>query len=272
MIISKLRRWSMDYAAIYNNTCCCRVKPTSTWQNVREIVEKYYSSTFVPNPTTGHIAYLAHGSPEEQVNYVKGRRKGKGKGKGGKGKKGGDHYKGKGKGKSKGKSGDKKGKGKGYNKGGKGYYQGWNSWSQAGYNNKGQGKSKGKGGKTGATTQCHVCKKFGHVAANCWYKDSTYTTAAVGSVTTGQTQHYSMDHPANRLPSCIEINYHSTTSMDSVSQEPTCRLHQHQEQLPQALRPTSLLQDLYYTTSVMFIVKEMPTTATTCLRSATIDN
>ena len=167
------------------------VKPTSTWQNVREIVENYCSSTFVPNPTTGHIAYLAHGSPEEQVNYVRGRRKGKGKG---------DHYKGKGKGKSKGKSGDNKGKGKGYNKGAKGYYQGWNSWSQGGYNNKGQGKSKGKVGKTGATTQCHVCKKFGHVAANCWYKDSTYTTAAVGSGTTGQTQHYSMDHPANDQP------------------------------------------------------------------------
>ena len=64
------------------------VKPTSTWQNVREIVENYYSSTFVP--------YLAHGSPEEQqVNYLKGRRKGKGTGKGGKGKKGGDHNKGK---------------------------------------------------------------------------------------------------------------------------------------------------------------------------------
>ena len=163
------------------------VKPTSAWQNVREIVENCYSSTFVPNPTTGRIAYLAHGSPEEQVNYVKGRRKGKGKGKGGKGKKGGDHYKGKGKNKGKGKSGDNKGKGKGYNKGGKGYYQGWNSWSQGGYNNKGQEKNKGKGGKTGATTQCHVCKKFGHVAANCWYKDSTYTTAVVGSGTTGQT-------------------------------------------------------------------------------------
>ena len=79
------------------------VKPTSTWQNVREIVENYYSSTFVPNPTTGHIAYLAHGSPEEQLNYIKGRRKGKGKGKGGKGKKGGDYHKGKGKSKGKGK-------------------------------------------------------------------------------------------------------------------------------------------------------------------------
>ena len=91
-------------------------KPTSTWQNVREIVENYYSATFVPNPPTGHIAYLAHGSPEEQqVNYLKGRRNGKG----GKGKKGGDHYKGKGKSKGKGKQGDNKGKGKGYNKGGK---------------------------------------------------------------------------------------------------------------------------------------------------------
>ena len=188
------------------------VKPTSTWQNVREIVENYYSSTFVPNPTTGHIAYLAHGSPEEQLNYVKGRRKGKGKGKGkgGKGKKGGDYHKGKGKNKGKGKTGDhNKGKGKGYNKGGKGYYQGWSSWSQGGYNNnnnnnnnnnKGQGKSKGKGGKAGATTQCHICKKFGHVAANCWYKDSTYTTAAVGSGTTGQTQHFSLDNPTTDQP------------------------------------------------------------------------
>ena len=95
------------------------VKPTSTWPNVREIVDNYYSSTFVPNPTTGHIAYLAHGSPEDQVNYIKGRRKGPGKGKGGKGKKGGDNYKGKGKRKGKGKQGDyNKGKGKGYNKGG----------------------------------------------------------------------------------------------------------------------------------------------------------
>ena len=73
------------------------VKPTSTWQNVREIVENYYSSTFVPNPTTGRVAYPAHGKPEEQVNYIKGRRKGKG----GKGKKGGDHYKGKGRAKEK---------------------------------------------------------------------------------------------------------------------------------------------------------------------------
>ena len=77
------------------------VKPTSTWQKFREIVENYYSSTFVPNPTTGHIAYLAHGS-EENVNYVKGGRKGKR----GKGKKEGDNYKGKGKSKGKGKQGD----------------------------------------------------------------------------------------------------------------------------------------------------------------------
>ena len=132
---------------------------------------------------------------------LKGRRKGKGKG--GKGKKGGDHNKGKGKSKGRGKQGDNKGKGKGYNKGGKGYYQGWNSWSQGGYNNnsnKGQGRGKGKGGKTNTTTQCHICKKFGHVAANSWYKDSTYTTAAVGSGTTGQTQHFSMDHPTNDQP------------------------------------------------------------------------
>ena len=110
-------------------------------------LENYYSSTFVPNPTTSHIAYLAHGSPEEQqVNYLKGRTKGKGeaKGKGGKGKKGGDHYKGKGKSKGKGKQGDyNKGRGKGYNEGGKGRYQGWNSWSQGGHNNnKGQGRRK----------------------------------------------------------------------------------------------------------------------------------
>ena len=76
----------------------------------------------------------------------------------------------------------------------------------------------------------------------------------------------------NLLPSCLGTNYRSTINMDSVSQVPTCRLHHHLEQLPQALRPTSLLQDLYYTISVMFTVKETPTIPTTCLRSTTIDN
>ena len=75
------------------------------------------------------------------------------------------------------------------------------------YNNssKGQGRGKGKGGKTNATTQCHIYKKFGHVAANCWYKDSTYTTAVVGSGTTGQTQHFSMDHPTNDQPVALML-------------------------------------------------------------------
>ena len=66
------------------------------------------------------------------------------------------------------------------------------------------------------------------MAANCWYKDSTYTTAAVGSGTTGQTQHYSMDSPANDQPvalmprdqlplynqhgQCISGTYMQTTS------------------------------------------------------------
>ena len=135
------------------------------------------------------------------MNYIKGRRKGKGgEGKkGGKGKKGGDSYKGKGKSKGKRKQGDyTKGKGKGYNKGGQGnYYQG-SSWStswdyQGGSPQKGQGRGKGKGGKSTTTTQCHICKKFGHIAANCWYKDTTCTTAAIGSGTTGQTQHYNLD-------------------------------------------------------------------------------
>ena len=54
--------------------------------------------------------------------------------------------------------------------------------------------------KANATTQCHICEKFGHVAANCYCKDSTYPTAAVGSSTTGQTQHFSMDHPTNDQP------------------------------------------------------------------------
>ena len=48
---------------------------TSTWQNVREIVENYYSSTFVPNPTAGHMAYLAHGSLKEHVKKRKRKRR-----------------------------------------------------------------------------------------------------------------------------------------------------------------------------------------------------
>ena len=63
-------------------------------------------------------------------------------------------------------------------------------------------KRKGKGGKS-TTTQCHICKKFGHIAANCWYKDTTYTTAAIGSGTTGQTQHYSLDHPTTDQPGAL---------------------------------------------------------------------
>ena len=43
-------------------------------------------------------------------------------------------------------------------------------------------------------------QKFGHVAANCWYKDTTYTTAAIGSGTTGQTQHCNLDHPTTDQP------------------------------------------------------------------------
>ena len=43
---------------------------------MREIVENYYSSTFVPNPTTGHIALIGQ-QEEEGVNYIKGRKKGK---------------------------------------------------------------------------------------------------------------------------------------------------------------------------------------------------
>ena len=100
------------------------VKPTSTWQNVREIVENYYSSTFVPNPTIGRVAYLAHGL-EKNVNYIKGRRKEKGKKGKGKRRRRLQRKTSKGKSKGKGKQGDyNKGKGKGYNKGAKGNYQG----------------------------------------------------------------------------------------------------------------------------------------------------
>ena len=35
-------------------------KPTTTWSQVKEIVKNYYSFTFVPNPTTGHIALTGH--------------------------------------------------------------------------------------------------------------------------------------------------------------------------------------------------------------------
>ena len=67
------------------------LKPTSTWSQVREIVENYNCSTFVPNPTTDHVSLIGQ-QEEEGAKYVKGRKKGKG----------GDNYKGKGKNKGKG--------------------------------------------------------------------------------------------------------------------------------------------------------------------------
>ena len=176
------------------------VKPTSTWQNVREIVENYYSSTFVPNPTTGQIAYLAHGSPEEQVNYVKGRRKGKGRGKEAKARKEETTTKEKERAKAKVSQETTKEKEKDTTKEEKDTTKDGIYGVKEDTTTAIKDKNRGKGGKTGATTQCHVCNKFGHVAANCWYKDSTYTTAAVGLGTTVQPQHYSLDHPANDQP------------------------------------------------------------------------
>ena len=63
----------------------------------------------------------------------------------------------------------------------------------------------------------------------------------------------------NRLHSCLEIKYLSTTNMASASQAVTCKLLLHQEQPPQALHRTSLLQDQYYMTSAMFIVEKLNT-------------
>ena len=74
----------------------------------------------------------------------------------------------------------------------------------------------------------------------------------------------------SRLLSCLEINYHCTTNMDNVFQVPTCMRQLHLEQLPQALHPTSLLQDLYYMTSVTFMDMKNPTTI--CSRSTTTND
>ena len=106
------------------------VKPTSTRQNVREIVRELPQFQVCPQSY-----YWTHCLPSSwfwrQRELHQRKEKRKGRGKGGKGKKGGDNYKGKGKSKGKGKQGDyHKGKGKGYNKGGKGnYYQG-SSWNK----------------------------------------------------------------------------------------------------------------------------------------------
>ena len=71
----------MDYVANSNNIYGC---PSNLHLlEVRERVENYKTSTFVPNPTTGHIANVVQ-QEEEGVNYVKGGGRKTGKGKGGK--------------------------------------------------------------------------------------------------------------------------------------------------------------------------------------------
>eukprot|EP00438_Fugacium_kawagutii_P013012 Skav219672 [mRNA] locus=scaffold3149:113084:120619:+ [translate_table: standard] len=88
------------------------------------------------------------------------------------------------KGNPKGKKGDQKGnksnpgKGKGFEKGkGHGGYQ--NSYGQNFQKSSGKGKDKGKNpekgkskGKGKETRTCHLCKKVGHLAKDCWSKDS----------------------------------------------------------------------------------------------------
>lgn len=60
-----------------------------------------------------------------------------------------------------------KGKGQDKGKGGKGKSQ----------NEKGSGKG-GQVNNPDAGKQCHVCKKFGHVAANCWWKVGSVENSA----------------------------------------------------------------------------------------------
>ena len=170
---------------------------------MRDIVENYYSSTFVPNPTTGHIALV--GQQEEEGVEARRKRKRVRKGKGG------DNYKSKGKGKNKGKGGYNnklKGKGAGYSKGGKEYHHS-SSWNSSSWNyNKGKGRGKGKGKPTTTSNsvQCHTGQKFGHVAANCWRKNTTtYTIAAIGSGTPSQPQGFdlnntTLDRPVACMP------------------------------------------------------------------------
>ena len=104
------------------------------------------------------------------ISKGKGSKGDKGKGKGGKGKGNYDQsakgdkswkwqYSDKGTGKGKTKGSHEKGKGQEKGKGSKGKSQ----------NDKGSGKG-GQVNNPDAGKQCHVCKKFGHVAADCWWK------------------------------------------------------------------------------------------------------
>ena len=249
------------------------VKPTSTWQNVREIVENYYSSTFVPNPTTGHIAYLAHGSPEEQVNYVKGRRKGKEKE--AKARKEEITTKEKERAKEKESQETTKEKEKDTTKEEKDTTKdGIHGVKEDTTTTKDKEEEKEKEERQELLPNATFAKSL----------DMWQPTAGTRILPTLQqllvqvllvrhnTTAWTTLRMTNQLPSCLETNYHCTTNMDSVSQVPTCKLQPHREQLPQALHPTSLLQDLYYMISAMFTVKKKSTTTTIRWRSTTIDN
>ena len=56
-------------------------------------------------------------------------------------------------------------------------------------------KAKEKPSTANNSVQFHVCKKFGHMALNCWLtKPTTYTIAAIGSGTPSQPQHFDLNH------------------------------------------------------------------------------
>ena len=98
--------------------------------------------------------------------------------------------------------GDKGGKGKGGKASGGGKPGGKDAGKSGHDKGKKEGKGKGAGTNPHAGKQCHVCKRYGHIAADCWWKVSDISEdktnqeaqASTGGVGSISEQVHDVDH------------------------------------------------------------------------------
>ena len=184
----------MDYVAIYNNPLVTLTVVSQTYiymepseRDCRKLLQFHLRSQ---SDNWTHCIGRT-GQKEGGVHYIKGRRKAKGKETTRE--------------QTTIKLYEKWNKGRKHSKAGR-YYS--NTSNYKNYNHKGQGKgeNKGKSSTMNSSVQCHICKKSGHMATNCWRKSTTttYATAAIGSGKSSQPQRFDLNHTTLDQPiACV---------------------------------------------------------------------
>ena len=172
------------------------IRPSHTWQQVRDIVENYFSNAYFPS-SSGHGMH----NVSDDINASKGKKKGKGKGRNWRRKKAKEKNKGgynntynnnynKGGVKGKGKTSKGKEKNNYYNSRPRHHNNNrllqrnnnkvsgktWSAWSNSNNNNNIASKSKWKGNKS---LWCTNCNKSGHTSDKCWCRTGPWPSFPV---------------------------------------------------------------------------------------------